>query len=295
MRFPAIVTRLVGLWILTGAFLKLLYGTPADLPDVLLDLPLDLGLTFQLAIAVEMVVGGLALLRPSRGWLPAKVLTGAFLLVLITQIVGGEASCGCFGTALTISPVVMLIIDAVAFALLVLVRPWRLERDKGELPWALTALLILGCVTLPWVLDRQGSTTAVAEGTGGKDQWIELDVAGWKGKALKDTSLFPLLGPKQRIDAGLIIIWRASCEVCAEHLEILASEQQGQQPVVLLELPPEAHDESESAVHVLPKGPWVHPARLPEAKWFVTPPAHIEVRDGKVVKALEGHEVLELR
>jgi len=295
MPLPAIITRLVGLWILAGAFLKLLYGTPADLPDVLLRLPVEAGLAFRLAIAVEMAVGGVALLRPSRGWLPAKILTGAFLIVLITQVVGGETSCGCFGTALTISPVVMLVIDAVAFGLLVLARPWRLARDKGELPWAFTALVILGCMTLPWVFDREGSTEAIAAGTGDANDYIELDAASWRGKALRDTTLFPLLKGKQQIEEGIIIIWRASCEMCAEHLEILASVEQGQQPVVLLELPPEDEFDHETKVHVIPKGLWVHATRLPAAKWYVTPPVHVEVRDGKVVKALEGHEVVEHR
>lgn len=295
MRLPAIFTRLVGLWILAGAFLKLLYGTPADLPDVLLALPIEAGVAFRLAIAVEMAVGGLAVLRPSRGWLPAKVLTGAFVIVLITQVVGGEASCGCFGTALTISPVIMLVIDAIAFVLLVLLRPWRLEPDKRELPWAVTALVLLACMTLPWVFDREGSTEAIAAGTGDANDYIELDAASWRGQALRDTTLFPLLKGKQQIENGLIIIWRASCELCAEHLEILASVEQGQQPVVLLELPPEDEFDNETKVHVVPKGPWVHASRLPAAKWFVTPPVHVEVKDGTVVKALEGHEVVEQR
>ncbi|MDF1700569.1 MAG: hypothetical protein P1V36_05360, partial [Planctomycetota bacterium] len=162
MSLPAIVTRLVGLWILAGAFLKLFQGSPADLPQVLRDLPLDTGLVFRLAISGELVVGLLAVLRPSRGWLPAKILTLAFLIILVTQVVGGEDSCGCFGAVMTISPMVMLIIDAIAFLALVVVKPWRLERDKAELPWAATALVILGCLVLPWVIDNQTTTAEVA-------------------------------------------------------------------------------------------------------------------------------------
>ncbi len=292
MRLPAIITRLVGLWILAGAFLKLLYGTPADLPDVILKLPLRAGLLLQLAIAVELLVGGLALLRPSRGWLPAKVLTGIFLVVLITQVVGGEESCGCFGTAVTISPLVMLIIDGIAFALLVLVRPWRLERDKGELPWALTALLLLGSLTLPWILDREATTEDVVTGGGSADAWIELDVASWRGQPLEETSLYPLLQPEQRLEEGVIILWSATCPVCAEHLENLALGELSHL-LVLLELPVEAGDTSDVHVRSLPTGPGVQTSKLPAAKWFVTAPVHVEVKGGKVIKALEGDAVVE--
>jgi hypothetical protein len=292
MRLPAIITRLVGLWILAGAFMKLLYGTPADLPEVLLKLPLRAGLILQLAIAGEMVVGGLALLRPSRGWLPAKILTGLFLVVLVTQVVGGEESCGCFGTAVTISPLVMLVIDGIAFALLVLVRPWRLERDQAELPWAVTALVLVACATLPWVFDREASTAEIAAGTKDPTDWVVLDVASWRGKPLKDTSLYPLLKPDQRLEEGVIILWQATCPVCAEHLENLALSQLGHL-LVLLELPVEEGDDGDVQVRVLPEGPGVSASKLPAARWFVTAPVHVEVKGGMVVKALEGHAVVE--
>lgn len=294
MSLAATVTRLVGLWILAGGVLKLLAGSPVDLPDVLRELPVETALVFKLAISVELAVGLLALLRPSRGWLPVKLLTGAFLVVLVTQIAGGEESCGCFGAAVTISPTVMLFIDAVAFAALVLVRPWRLERDKAELPWAPTVLVILGAVTLPWIIDNQRTTEEiVADGGGDGTAWVELKWRTWTGKALEDTQLWPLLGPEARIDEGLVIVWRASCEVCGEHMLELQGTQQGQQPVVLLELPMEFDDEV-AVVKVLPEGPWVVSTKLPAASYIdVTPPLHVEVADGKVTGVWEGMDAVE--
>ena len=156
MSLPALVTRLVGLWILAGAFLKLFQGTPADLPQVLQDLPMDTVLVFEIAITGEMLVGGLAVLRPGLGWLPVKAITLAFLVVLVTQIAGGEENCGCFGAAVTISPWVMLIIDAVAFVALILVKPWRLARGHG-VPWMITAPILVTCAVLPWVYSRQAT------------------------------------------------------------------------------------------------------------------------------------------
>jgi len=288
MSLPAIVTRLVGLWILAGAFLKLFQGSPADLPQVLRDLPLDTGLVFRLAISGELVVGLLAVLRPSRGWLPAKILTLAFLIILVTQVVGGEDSCGCFGAVMTISPMVMLIIDAIAFLALVVVKPWRLERDKAELPWAATALVILGCLVLPWVIDNQTTTADVAAGNTDGNQWVELKWDTWKDKALKDTEIWPLLQPRAQIDEGLIILWSPTCEVCEEHLMTLHGTQQGQQPVVLLELPLDFDDEK-IVVKVLPKGAYVVSYKLPKATYVdVTPPLHVEIEDGKVKAVYQG-------
>ncbi|MDJ0520843.1 MAG: hypothetical protein QNJ90_02075, partial [Planctomycetota bacterium] len=105
MPLAAITTRVVALWILFGAVLKLLYGSPADLPQAVKDLPLDIGTTFTAAIAIELALGCFALLRPSRGWLPLLLVLVAFLVVLGTQIAAGDESCGCFGAALVIAPV----------------------------------------------------------------------------------------------------------------------------------------------------------------------------------------------
>lgn len=293
MSLPAIVTRLVGLWILAGAFLKLFQGSPADLPQVLRDLPVDTGLVFKLAICGEMIVGLLAVLRPSWGWLPVKLLTLAFLVVLVTQIVGGEESCGCFGAAVTISPTVMLIIDAIAFLALVLVMPWKQEPGKLEMPWIPTLVIIAICCVLPWVIDNQKTTQDIVDGGGNQNAWVELKWETWPGKALEDTELWPLLKPQARIEEGLIIIWRASCEVCQEHMILLHGNQQGQNPVVLLELPLEFDDEV-AVVKVKPEGPWVVSYMLPAASYVdVTPPLHIEVEDAKVKGVWSGMDVLE--
>lgn len=294
MSVPAIVTRLVGLWILVGACLKLFAGSPADLPEVLRELPLETGLLFKLAVSAELAIGLLALLRPSRGWLPVKLLTLVFLVVLGFQMARGEESCGCFGAAVTISPLVMLIIDGIAFIALVLVKPWRLARDEGEAPWGITALVILAALSLPWIFDRQTTTHDIATGGGGGGpQWVELKWSTWKGKPLKDTELWPLLGPRARVGEGVIVIWRASCEVCAQHLEKLTETQEGQNPVVLLELPKEFDDET-LVVKLLPQGAWVIRQALPEASYIdVTPPLHIEVEDGTVTGVWEGMDTLE--
>jgi hypothetical protein len=291
MSLASLVTRLVGLWILAGATLKLLYGTPVDLPEVIQDLPLSLGLTFKLAIGLELLVGVLALLRPARGGLPVLLLCAAFLVVLITQVADGAESCGCFGTALTVSPVVMLVIDGLCFVLLLVVRPWR-DRPAGpEMRWAVLLILFLCAAVAPWLLDREGQLEG---GTVVGRPWVDLDVPSYVGKPFSETKLYPLLPDDLHIEDGVIVIYRLSCEVCAEHLDVLASRESGDRTIVLLKLA-ETDEESEVKVHVLPEGPWVKKYDLPgHTDWLVTPPAHIEIVKGICTVAVEGMDSLDV-
>ena len=76
-RAAAIVIALTGLWLLAGAIFKLVWGSPNLLPPVLHDVPLAIGTTYRLAIAVELVLGFLALVRPR--W-PPRLASGHTVL-----------------------------------------------------------------------------------------------------------------------------------------------------------------------------------------------------------------------
>lgn len=283
----ALVTRVIGLVVLAGAAAKLFFGTPTDLPQLARDLPLDTALTFRLVIALELVVGALALLRPSRGWLPALVLLLGFVVVLVVQIAQGENSCGCAGTLVIIPPEVMLALDAVLLILELLTKPWRRRAHRFQVPWPVFALVALGLVALPWIHDRE-----VKDGPGSGGGYLVLRPEEWVGQPLSATQLHPWLSEEQRVADGVIVIWRESCEVCADHLARLATEEQGERTVVLLKLPKEYEDE-EQAVFVLPEGFWVVPSDLPDTvQWVVTPPVHVEVVGGIVKVALEGMDVI---
>ena len=122
--FAVLVTRVAALWVLVGACLKLFMGTPLDLPRVVRELPLDTQLTFQIAIAAELTVGILAMLKPRWAWLLLLTLLLLFDVALITQIREGATDCGCFGAEVTMPPAVMLVIDSVLILLIVVSRPW---------------------------------------------------------------------------------------------------------------------------------------------------------------------------
>ncbi len=286
MPFAAIVTRLVGLWILTGAVLKTFYGSPADLPQVVQDLPLAIGTTFKLMIGIESIVGLGVLLRPSRGWLPALLLLLVFAGVLVMQVADGASSCGCFGAALVIAPGVMLAIDGTLALLLLLSKPWRLAPGKREAPWAAVAVVAIASLALPLFVDREAQP--------GGPGWAYLKIDEMLGQTFADTPLYAWLTEEQRIDDGIVVIWRGSCEVCRDHLgELADKEYLDEEPdILLLELPKEFEDEK-SVVDRLPTGAWVQEAKLPDTViWVdVTPPTHIEVAQGKVTKVLVGMDV----
>ena len=153
---PPLIVRLAGLWILAGALFKLLQGTPNDLPQIVRDFPLELGLTYKLAITLELCVAFVALLRPRWAWLLLCLVFLLFDAVLMTQIVGGAASCGCFGSQISIAPGTMLAIDTALLIGLVVTKPWSSLRTGGPNPLVITTALALG-VALPWLLEPLSS------------------------------------------------------------------------------------------------------------------------------------------
>ncbi len=149
---------LASLWVLAGACFKLFLGTPADLPEAVRSLsPLGLGLTYKLAISVELCLGFLGLLRPRIGWVPLVLLFLVFDAVLFLQIAADESNCGCFGSNVSVPPEAMLLIDSSLLAGILYSRPWRI-RGWGAPMMVVGILLALGLV-LPWVFDREASST----------------------------------------------------------------------------------------------------------------------------------------
>lgn len=293
MPLAALLTRLIGLWLLFGAMMKLFYGSPADLPLVGQDLPLDTGMiVLKVVIGIEVIAGAAALLRPSRGWLPAAMLLCVFVAITALQVVRGEESCGCFGTAVTVTPELMLGVDAGLLLLLLLARPWRLQPGRADLPWIAVAVVALAGIGLAVTIDRRATgidyCTKPPSGA-----MVDLKVEDWVGRPLTETWLCPWLNEEEKIADGVIVLWKKSCEVCAEHLRNLDAEQ-GERDVVLILLPKEFEDET-NVVDLVPSGAWVQAVELPTGyDWWITPPGHIEVKGGKIAVAAQGMDVLDL-
>ncbi|MCK5806733.1 MAG: hypothetical protein KAI66_28150, partial [Lentisphaeria bacterium] len=140
------------------------------------------------------------------------------------------------------------------------------------------------------IVDREASSPG--EITASR-QFVDLDLENWEGKLLSETPLHPWLSDALRIDNGLIVIWSPICHLCAEHLMRLSTQERGTRDIVLLRLPKELDQEQLDGETVLPVGGWVQEAQLSsKIVWLVTPPAHVEVKNGRVVVAKEGTDVL---
>ena len=153
-KHAATFLRLAALWLLAGALFKLLMGSPKDLPPSVLSfargIELNADLTLRLAVAIELVIGVLALLRPKLAWLPITLQFIVFEAILLQMVLGGDASCGCFGSQITVPPQVMLGIDSVVLLCLLLSKPWH--QAPAPSPGLPTVLVLLLCGAAPWLV-----------------------------------------------------------------------------------------------------------------------------------------------
>ena len=280
------ITRLIGLWVLVGAALKLLWGAPENLPEIVQQLPLPLELTFRIAVAAEICIGLMALLRPRWSWLLLIVLLVLFDVALATQIAAGKESCGCFGAHVPISPLVMLIVDSVLLLVLLASRPWSTPGSDAT-GGLIAIIVVVGAAILPWVLDREVSDPSQLENAV-LPPLVRLRVDSWPDKALADTDLAPWVDLEPLPDSALWIFYRDTCSVCADLLSWIANTEDGSTREIVLVRLPDEEGETPKAVHTRPEQPWVHEVELADTEWAFTAPGAMLVRDGTVVWAVEG-------
>ena len=153
------VVRLAALWILTGALFKLFVGTPNDLPGAVRDFAASIGVSlttiFRLAIAIELTISVPALLRPRLLWPLVAAQLAVFCAILVPLALGGAASCGCFGSKVTIPPWVMFAIDGTLLLALLATRPWRSSPTRQKL-W----LPIGAAVLAAWIAPAASAASA---------------------------------------------------------------------------------------------------------------------------------------
>jgi len=319
-RLARLALLLAGGWILVGALFKLLWGTPNDLPEVVRDLPLDLGLTYRLAIGIELCVAAGALLRPRLAWPAVVALYGAFGAVLTTQILADEGSCGCLGSEVSLTPVQMASIDGVLLLGVLLSAPWS-ARMKGLHSAVLgTACAVL--FALPWMLDREVSSPeelaaaiararpAGAEADGSASEtpteapggtpskrpsksktYAVLDIEEWVDQSIYDTPLATAIGDAiyELPPDGLWVLWRWTCSACAEHLADLAVDPGDHSFLVLVRLREEHDTDDNGAVLIQPEGGHVFHAELPDTVVYsLTTPGELVLEGGVIVEATEG-------
>jgi hypothetical protein len=278
-RWAALAVRVAGAWILFGSAAKAFFGTPGDLPPLVLEAPFATGTTFALVLAVEAFVGVAALVRPGRAWPLAALLLLAFVAVLGTQVAAGAASCGCFGGRIDVPPWAMMAIDAGLFLLVLAAKPWRLPRGGAADLFALGAALVVAAA-MP-LLVRPGGALA-------PDWYGKEEFAAWSGKRLHDTPLASWTTLGEGRD-GVWLLYKDSCEVCADCLARMGAAEIGAREVTLLRLPETGQPKH---VTLVPRGPFVHASDLRAPTPRFQTPVRLLVEEGVItsVTTIESGE-----
>jgi hypothetical protein len=280
--FGAAAIQLGGLYLLVGALAKLIYGTPLDLPPLILEYGLpNPAQTFQSVVSLELVVALFAILMPRFAWPLLSLVLATFLAVLVSQVIAGAESCGCFGTSIQVAPSTMLAVDGGLLALILICKPWRAFRGRVPSAFARKAVLpalLLG-VAAPWVVfaliaPEESSDSANA-------RFVTLLPHEWVDKQLSETPLADHLDLAELPDDGLFIFYRNSCDACARHLAELAEENDPMAFYTLIRIPEEGEENRESKIRKKPIA--LVDTTLPEGiLWVMSTPTEMLVEQGVV-------------
>lgn len=298
-----VAVRAACLWILAGALFKLTKGSPNDLPPTVVELANSLlglgpGLTFKLAIAAEISIAVPALLRPRLVWPLVAALLLVFCGVLVPMVLAGEASCGCFGSKVTIPPWVMLSIDGTLLLAILVLRPWRAAPARRSLLVPIGLALVLAWVA-PFALIPSGVKIPAAGGAGGSGgtagastsgsalpRFVDLDPQGWVGKSIRETELAALMDVDAYAQDATWILYRVGCGHCADHLRELGNSFAADPKIYVFVRLSEPNEEDGRLVDadLMPPGDEV---LLPaEVDYVVTAPWTLELEGGVIVSAV---------
>jgi len=294
-------TLLGALWLGVGAFYKLFYGNPGDLPQPFFDWFGGLASKdnlYILAIGSELVVITLAIFRPKLGWIALVATYLMFEAILAPLIAEGAESCGCLGGTITIKPIVMASIDGVILLGLLASRPWKAAGMQAIAPTAIVGLLIIAGVVAP-VLKLQGASDgptakeiARAEEEGRElelPKFVTLTPPEWVGEFYLDTPLAKWLPEMESLPTdGTWMFWRWTCDHCAGHLAELA-ENPPLEPLVLIRVREKDDTEANSAIYAMPTGA-IEVELTEKIQWVISTPADMRLEGGMIVEARENIE-----
>ncbi len=281
---------LAATWLLAWALMKLFKGNPMELPEpVRAYSPFDAELTFRVAIAIELSIVSLAVIRPRWGWLPMAGLYTFFVALLVPMVAAGAESCGCGGGAIKMPPLLMLGIDGLLLVGLLATRPWRALAGTGLPLW----LLVLGLAVswaAPWLVIRSssdvtGPLTAESVARGDID-YVYLEPAKWKGQEIFDVAeLTRWIALEKLPIEGSIVFWRQGCPHCADHLRALATKDDGSRQFLLVQVRDDLKDTP--LVDAMPQGGHVQTFEFPEnLQGAFTTPFEVVVAGGVVKDVL---------
>jgi len=227
----------VPLWFFVGAILKLVDGSPSHLPAALIKwmggLGVDLMFVLRFGIAVELIVAGvMVLLPPLARWVGIAML-GAFLPVLVGDVLLGASSCGCFG-AVKIDPSITLVLD-LGFFLGLLIFGRRQSRLAVTTTLPTRSVILVGAWSLLSVAAAFALTTNGTAANASEDVELPAAVAlpaegyyvpqyeTWLGRRFLDLEIAAWTrGLPSDLESGqqYVVFFRKDCENCHELLEI---------------------------------------------------------------------------
>ncbi len=228
----------VPVWLATGAIFKLLDGSPSNLPAAVIKWlgALDVNLVFVLrfGIAVELIVAGVMVLLPPLARITGLVMLGAFLPVLLGDVLLGASSCGCFGS-ISIHPAITLAVD-LSFFLALLVLGRRVPRLALTRTLPSARVIVAGLWTLASIAAAFGVSTGGSTGGGGTaaepvslpdaaaaalpaEGYYLPQYASWIGRPFLDLDIASWvrgLPPDLVTGQQYVVFYRKDCEHCHE-------------------------------------------------------------------------------
>lgn len=228
-------------WLGIGAVLKILDGSPNNLPAAMVKwlggLGMDLRFVLEFSIAVELIVVGVMILVPGLARIVGIVMMASFMPVLIGDVALGASSCGCFG-AVQIPPWVTLVTDVIfLLSLLFLARGVPALKTPRSLPtrqvlsaglWSVLSVAVaFGLTSSGMVADTSSIGPEIAS-SGPAEGYYLPDYTSWVGQPFSQLDLTGWIrGLPDDLDDGqqYMLFYRKDCEHCHELMEFFFAEE----------------------------------------------------------------------
>ncbi|MEE4274019.1 MAG: hypothetical protein V2I67_20245 [Thermoanaerobaculales bacterium] len=232
----------IPLWFFIGAVLKLIDGSPSNLPVALVKwlgaLGMDLRFVLEFSIAVELIVVGAMVMLPSLSRWIGIVILAVFMPILFGDVAMGASSCGCFG-AVEMPPWITLSTDVIfLLCLIFLARGVDSLKLSRTLPtWRVVAVTMwsLVSVAVAFGLTAGGTSEAVAEekaavvaSSGPAEGYYLPEYDAWIGQPFTELDLASWIRDlPEDLDRGqqYLLFYRLDCEHCHELMEVFFAEE----------------------------------------------------------------------
>lgn len=306
----------VPLWILLGASIKLVSGSPLHLPTNFVqfgrDVGIDLGHMLYTLIGLEFFAIAVMVLLSRFARPMALFMLSVFCLVLVGEMISGASSCGCFGGGVSVQPWQMLIVDGLLL-IAVLAFPPRVSEKAMGFPKAapIAAVLAAAGIGVSYAAasilhqDIQQEAEPTDDDSETDDPtvnpqpaalpsfWYAEDLQAAVGQPWREFDLFTFMKRwPAEMDEGTryVVFYSRSCDHCQEMFEKHLS-QPLDAPVIAIQIPYNTEQLTGSDPLFNPRDfdSSIEHAALPVGpNWVITAPMALRIEDGVITCAQEG-------